>query len=395
MSLAKAISKNAPSLAAAQNTYKENVVAVNTLVNNVMSSKLPPLNQYPPDWQQFEISYVTATGDALDWVNNVLARLLSVPDEVQNYNPLISGLLQDAKRQAEALKNDPSNTAAKAALTNDLSSLSSQLSLVTTFISSTLTAIRGFKDDKLPEMATQLQSIADRSTQDADADQAQIDQLKADVKRLQDDISSLTAEIVGLGIADGAALTMGTIATIAAWPFGALTWLVMGPVVAVSSTFIALDAIKIKEDNAVIDADKKQITGLTADVSTLHLLSQNFAALASASQQVEANLQAVLNEWQTLESDVNAAITDINAATSDEQGSNFSAVVTDIDNAVTEWNAAYAQAGALHLDLKVNNASLAPGMSSDQVRSAMANATTMDAIQYFNSVGNMAQKKAA
>ena len=41
MALAKAFNKNAVSLAVAQTSYKQNVVAVNTLVISVLSSNLP------------------------------------------------------------------------------------------------------------------------------------------------------------------------------------------------------------------------------------------------------------------------------------------------------------------------------------------------------------------
>ncbi len=385
MSLALAIRKNSVSLAKTQNTYKQNVAAVNTLVTSVLASSLPTLNQNPPDWQDFVNAYEKANSDALNWVNDVMARLLDVPDEVRGYNNIISQLLQNAKTQADTLVSNPSDQSALDTLNQDLSSLSSQLNLITTFISGAVTSIRNFQD-VLPDMATQLQSIATKSTQDAQADQQQIDKLNADIASLQSEIKSLTAAIIGLAIVDGVALTIGVVATIALWPVGAAVWFVLGPAIAVATTYIALDAEKIKADKAAIAADQQEITGLTADVSTLHILANNFAAMASQTEEIEANLQAVLQEWQNLESDVNAAITDIRTAISDAGSADYNAVVTDINNAITEWNETYAQAGDLHLDLQVNNAKLEIGMSSDQVKSAMAQADTIGIIEYYNNI---------
>ena len=82
MALAKAIQKNALSLAVKQTSYKQNVVAVNTLVTSVLSSSLPTLNQNPPDWKQFQSAFEAADAGALTWVNNVMARLLNVPEGV-------------------------------------------------------------------------------------------------------------------------------------------------------------------------------------------------------------------------------------------------------------------------------------------------------------------------
>ncbi|WP_444933516.1 enterotoxin (HBL) [Microbulbifer sp. JTAC008] len=385
LSLAKAFKKSAEPIRDTQITYKQNVVAINTLVTSVLSSSLPTLNQNPPDWSDFVTAYTQANADALDWVNNVLARLLDVPGEVQSYNSVISQLLQDALSQANILKNDPSNSSALQILKNDLNSITSQLGIVSTFISGAIKAIQGFQD-KLPDMATQLQSIADNSVKDSQADEKKIADLKQDIKNLQADIKSLTASIVALGIADATAISLGTVASIVAFPEGLLTWFVMGPVAAVASTFIALDAAKIVADQKSIQDKQAEMDLITADVSTLQMLSQSFGQLAEETQQVEDNLQAVLQEWQTLESDVSDAISDIQTAISDEEGANYTAVINDLNDAVAEWNDAYSQAGSLFIELNVNNAELNIGMSSEQVKSAFSTGSTVGVIQYYNNL---------
>mgnify|MGYP001601419928 FL=1 len=107
MALANAFSKNALSLAVEQNAYKTNVIAVNTLITSVLSSKLPTLNTNPPDWKDFVSAYEKADADALSWVNNVMGRLLNVPDEVRSYNSTINLLLNDAKTQTQTLVKKP------------------------------------------------------------------------------------------------------------------------------------------------------------------------------------------------------------------------------------------------------------------------------------------------
>ena len=392
ISLAQAIRQRKQTLGDAQNTYKQNVVAVNTLITSVLSSSLPTLNQNPPDWAQFVQAYEQANSDALNWVNTVMSRLLDVPGDVQGYNNIISQLLQDAKTQANTLVGQPNNSAALLALNSDLSGLSGQMNLVVTFIAGAVTAVKNF-GDVLPGMATQLQTIATKSAYDANADKAQIAKLNSDIQKLQSDITSLTAAIVGLAIADGIALTLGVVATIAAWPVGALVWLMLGPAVAVATTYIALDAKQIVADKAQISQDQDRITGLTADVATLQVLATNFGTMASQTLVIQANLQAILQEWQTLESDINAAISDIRTAISDTTAKNFTAVVNDVNEAITEWNETYNQAGALTVTLQVNTASLQVGMSQSQVQSTLAGSPTISIIEYYNRVS--ATRKAA
>ena len=394
MALAHAFKKNALSLAVKQTVYKQNVVAVNTLITSVLSSSLPSLNQNPPDWNDFVSTYEKADAQALSWINEVMARLLNVPDDVRTHNDAVTQLFADAQTQAQALVQNPSDKTALTILDTDLSNLQSQFGLIVTFITGALTAIQNFKD-VLPALATELDTIATKSTKDANADQAQIDQLNKDIDNLHSEIKSLTNAIIALGIADGIALTLGVVATIAAWPVGALTWLVLGPAIAVASIYIALDAEKIKADKAAIKADEAQIDELTADVATLHILSKNFAAMSAQTVDIEANLQAVLAEWQTLESDVNNAVTDLRTAIADTSSANFGGVVSELADASKEWDAAYAQAGDLHLDLNVNNAELTIGMSSDEVKAATEAASTVDIITYYNQVTSLKAKKAA
>jgi hypothetical protein len=316
MALANAISKNALSLAVKQTSYKENVVAVNTLVTSVLSSSLPTLNTNPPDWKEFTAAFEAADAGALTWVNNVMARLLNVPDEVKSYNATITQLLADAKNQALTLEADPTNKTALQTLNTDLTNVNSTLSLVVTFISGALTAVKNFKDE-LPTLATNLQTIATNSAADAKADQAQIDKLNSDIDSLKAEIKSLTASIFALAIVDGIALTLGIVATIAAFPEGALVWFVLGPAVIAATAVIAIDGVKIKADNDLIKSDEAQITGLTADVAALQILSKNFTAMATEADDIEANLQAILVEWQALESDVALAVNDIKTAVTD------------------------------------------------------------------------------
>ena len=387
MALAQAISKNALSLAVKQTTYKENVVAVNTLITSVLSSNLPTLNQNPPDWKEFQSAFEAADTGALSWVNNVMARLLDVPDDVKSYNATIAQLLADAKSQAQTLETDPTNKTALQTLNTDLNNVSNTLNLVVTFISGALTAIKNFKDE-LPTLATNLQTIADKSAKDASADQAQIDKLNQDIDSLKAEIKSLTASIVALAVVDGIALTLGIVATIAAFPEGALVWFVLGPAVIAATAVIAIDGVKITADKKLIESDEQQITGLTADVAALQVLSKNFASMSAEATDIETNLQAILAEWQTLESDVNAAVSDIVEAVSDASSANFTAVVSELDDAMTQWAAAYKQSGDLHLELNVNSAQLQVGMTQDQILAATGAAPTVDINKYYNQIQN-------
>jgi hypothetical protein len=385
MLLTTAIKKHAATMAAAQTTYQQNVATVNTFINSVLSSKLPTLSTPPPDFANFATTYEQANSKALGWVNNVMGKLLNVPDDVAGYNGVILALLQDAQGLAQALLADPSDQNALDGLNADLDTVVRKLNLVTVFITNAIGTVRNF-GDVLPALATDLQTITSQSAQAAHADQAQIDEFNGHIAALNNDIKALQAAIIALGIADGVSITLGLVATIAAWPIGALTWLVLGPAVAIATTYIALDALKIKADVAQIEADQKQITGLTADVAALQVLTSNYTAMAEQTQQIQDSLQAVLAAWQWLVEEVATAIEESQQALSDAGSHQFQAVLDDLATAIQEWEAAFTQAGSLKLDLQVNPAPLQLGMSSHEVQTTLAAGQAISIIEYFNQV---------
>ncbi|ACL04453.1 conserved hypothetical protein [Desulfatibacillum aliphaticivorans] len=388
--LTLAIRNNMSAVAQAATDYKTNVVNVNTYMNNVLSSSLPEVDPEPKDWQDYVNAWETASSDALTWVNQCMGRLLSVPQDVESYNPIINSLLTDAINQTNLLIKNPQNKAALAALTNDLAQIPVQLSLVETFISGAVQALQNFQD-VLPDMATQLGNLSNLAVEDNKADQKQIQELTSKINDLQNDINSLTAAIVGLGIADASAIILGVIGSIVAFPEGLLSWLIFGPAVAVATTYIVLDAEKIKADKDEIDQYQKEMDQLTAACSVLASMSTMYGNLAAQSETIQDALKAILSAWQEMAADVAVAITDVQTAIADEKSANFQAVLKDLQGAQSEWQSADSLAASLVLDLQVNNAQLQIGMSQSTVGSTLQGGQVMDVIQYFNSIGLIAK----
>jgi phage host-nuclease inhibitor protein Gam len=383
MSLATAIGKHTDALGEAQTTYKEDVGVVNTFINAVLSSGLPGIHNPPPDWAEFATAHENAEAAARLWVNEVMARLLSVPKDVARYDDVIAATLANAGAQAGKLVENPNDAAARGLLETDLEVLADTLKLVNVFIQGSVKAVDEFSDT-LPTMASELQKIATRSATDAKADIALINELNSSVQELQQDIKDLTKALIGLGVADGVALTLGIIASVVAWPVGLVSWLFLGPVVAVSTTYIVLDSEKIVADKAKIKYDQEQISGLTESVATLQLLATQYQTMVTETSEIETRLGAILAVWQLLETDVNAAIADINAAIAEADAGAYEAVATDIATAAQTWQEADAVAGGLEMKMAVNTASLSLGMSGSELETALAGGESIDLITYFN-----------
>jgi hypothetical protein len=381
-----AIQKNAVPLGTTQATYKQEVIAVSMQMTSVLTSNLPTLNQSPPDLQDFISTLRDAKSDASDWVNTVLFRLLGVPGQVRTYQDSVVASLTSALNETNTLIQNPADSSAAAGLQDDLNNLRCTLTTVRTVIEDTVMAIESF-GDKLPRIAVDLDSIATRSAADAQADQQKIDELNDAIDDTKRAIRDLAIVLVALGVADGAIFTLGVVATIAAFPEGLAAWFFVGPLVAVLTVYVTLDAESLKSAVATLRFLEQEIQGITADAATLQVLSRNFGDLATGTTTVASSLNAVLQMWRNLETDVVDALADINAAIADKTSESFGRLRADLAQAMHEWNQLYALAGNLHLDLNVNTAGLQLGMSRSQVQAAAAKGKVVDIIQYYNTLG--------
>lgn len=383
MSITMALKKNQDAVSSTITDYQTNVITVCMYAASVLKSSLPTLMTPPPDWESFQTAYSSASAAALNWTNSVMGQLLSMPQSVQSYHKNITSLLSDASDQAALLVINPNDSSAQQQLAGDLTQLSGVFNLVATFIASAADSIEAF-DNMLPQQAADLQLIATNSLQAANADQAEIMQLQDAIDALNDQIKQDAIAIGALVGVDAVAIVLGTVATIAAFPVGALTWLLFVPIIAVATTFLALDAYDIQQCKQNIDAAKAQMSGLTAECAVLQATSSNFSTLATQSQNMGDVVQAVLEAWQTLEADMSQAINDINQTITDEGLLNWSDVATDLATATNDWQATYQQAGSLALTPVASDANVEIGMSASLVQQTISTTPTIPFLAWLN-----------
>lgn len=71
-----------------------------------------------------------------------------------------------------------------------------------------------------------------------------IAELKQLIKNANSEINSLAAAIGGLSVALAASIAISVIAVAAAGPFGMVTWIFTGAIIATSIAFIAIDSLE-------------------------------------------------------------------------------------------------------------------------------------------------------
>lgn len=278
---------------------------------------------------------------------------------------------------------DPKANFVRDILISDLELLQGQFEMISIMLETTVDSITVFKN-RIPEIAKELRHIVDLSKESVGVDRNKIDKLNKEIQQLNDDIKKLSLEIAGLAITDGIAVILGSVAAIAAWPFGLVSWLVLGPAIFVASTFIVLDSIEIYNDKKKIEAAQGDVNDLESSIVVLDNLAIQFEEMSNNVSLLESHAQAVLNEWLLLEQDTKDALEAIKASLNNTDNDNFQTVCEDLENAQTEWNNVYMQASLLNIDIYINDAQLEAGMSQSEIESATQNGKTVTIFEYYN-----------
>jgi predicted nucleic acid-binding Zn-ribbon protein len=294
---------------------------------------------------------------------------------------VLSGLFDDAVTQASALVANPDNSTLKSLLTADLTNIQKTLNLVNIFITGTQNSIAKFGSQTLSDAATSLELVAYDAYEDYQIDQQKIDDLKKQIKNLQDEIASLAAEI-GINAALVAAeLTVGWVFAASLGPAGLI---LIGCSVAASATVIALDAIQLEKDQAALQQAQAALSSTEQDAAALQNTSDSFTTLANQTTALDTSIAGISSAWQALESDMTAAITDVNKAIAENKTTDFQDVYADLVAAQEAWNDAYSASTLLHVNVQGNPAQMNVSMSQSQVTRALNEDPTVDFVTYIN-----------
>jgi len=364
-------------------TYVRNYIDVCNYVSAVNQSKLPVLNIPPAHWTEYETCLVDAKTAAIQWVNEIAARLKALPAELINADEDMLKLFNSVIEQCNYLIKDPTDEHARRKLKKNIDYSLADIRDLAEKLDSIIKRMSSFRDT-LPEQARNLQRIADLALEDEKVDKRQIEDLKKQVKDIKTEISKLNDEIAALSIALGAAVVLSVVAVVAVGPIGMVSWIFTGAAVAVSATYIAIDSNKIKSLKTKTKALESDMNDYTNDVAALQLTSQTFSELVEKAQAVENNMKYILDIWKALEYDLTKIAKEIENSGVKYNSEDWKAVKSGFEKVIQLWNQFQKEVQLCNLnDMKGNTAKLEIGMNSAEVEKALKNGQDVELIKYL------------
>lgn len=363
--------------------YVNNFIAVCNYIAAVNSTDLPALRKPVAHWNEYSTALINAKQAAIEWTNQIAANLKALPHDLIEKNEGMLSVFNEAVELCDQIIEDPTRKRLVTNLEDCIDDATRNINKMLKELSHVLELLKKYHDS-LPNQAAELTKIANLAMADKQVDQNKIAELKQLIKNANSEINSLAAAIGGLSVALAASIAISVIAVAAAGPFGMVTWIFTGAIIATSIAFIAIDSQKIVTLKAKIKANQESMDDYTADVAALQNTADIFDALAKQAIQMEECVQFIVDIWEALGNDLNNIKQDIAKAGDNVGKKEWLEVKNSFIEATALWNTFIEKVALLDLDnVQANTSKLELGMTEEQVKAACERGETKDIIEYL------------
>lgn len=363
-------------------SYTKNFLAVCGYVAAVNKTGLPALKYPMPAWDEFSAALLEAKASALEWTNNIVANLKSLPHDILQKNENMMDLFDEAILLCTKLTENPRPSRIKE-LCDTIDDLLLTINSIQKKLANTLKILTEYHNS-LPTQAKKLQLLANQSLKTKEVDEKKVEELRNLVSTASSEISSLNAAIAGMSIAIASSVFISVVAVAAAGPLGCLSFIFTGAVVGVSIAYIVIDSQKIKNLKEQINMTQNSMDEYTQDISTLKLLADGYNNLAKQAIEMENCMQFIISAWNAMRIDIQAIKSEIEHAQDLWTKQEWTDMQKDFEVATGLWKQFIEKTNLYDLnEVKACDCKLELGMNKDEVKNEVEKSDTIDLIEYL------------
>lgn len=369
-----------------QTDYVEKLIEINQFMIGILKSEIPAIYPVPAHMCEYAEQLKIAQASALTWNSTINAHLLSVPKNcIENLNDL-KDLFEKAICDVKSLQEDLTSEYVKKQLTNKIGQSKNGIENMIEEVQTLINKLKSFHSD-MPAQAKALEQIASLMSEDSKTDVKKVKDLQDAIQNMNDEIKSLTGAIVGLGIADGAAFVLSGLALLAG-PIGMLTWIFTGAAIAVATTVIVLNSIKISNLNETIHNKENEAGEYNTAIATLNEQANMYKDLANQILSLQESLSFMISEWRKIITGLDEIESEILTASNDYDKEDWESVGTDFEQAKQKCEAIIEPIKKLDIsNLQGTDAKIEIGMTEEEIKRAMENAKTESIVDYIRKIG--------
>lgn len=308
------------------------------------------------------------TIELLDSLESLFENAMKLAQELQKETPTI--LVEEAKKDLKL----------------NINTCISKLVMLVNYLQGLVEGLDKCKNT-FPQQEQQMKEISQKLKKISSYDGDKVKKLKSDINGMRDEISSLSAAIAGLGLADLTGLLLGVLALAGAGPAGLFAWIFVGAVIAVSTTYIVLDAKKIKDLNAQIKANLKEVSDYEADIVLVDQQALAFQEFSTKLTRLQNGMEFIISAWKGVIDDLNDMKTLMDTSIKNISKSEWEVIEENLNTAVNKNKDLKARVKQYDIsDVKFTDAKMEVGMSQDEIKNTIDKAGKMTVDAYINKV---------
>lgn len=245
--------------------------------------------------------------------------------------------------------------------------------------------LQKFASDSVKNIVEDLNTIEQQLMKGEDVDQSRIEQLNRDIEKLEGEISQLEAAIAGLTIGIGVSATSIILGAVFGGIAGGIVCgVAFGILIAISGTFIGLDAAKITAYNDQIAFDEQQLSIYDQDIVTIQQLEKQFQGFLDNVENVINALDTINEAWGTLAQDSENMVSDIKAAADDLKEEAWEAMKNELNEVVNVCEEFDEHIKVVDVsEATVTVADIKFGMSAEEIEAAVNAAEKIPYTRYM------------
>lgn len=358
---------------------------------SVYKTPMPALN-FPPDDTEEILKDRQNIINAMDyWNRQIFSGLSTLPDYVKEKMSRLCGETKSALEYVGKLEICGDKDEYEHLVKNLLYSLEDmmrEVDAVKVELQSFVTDIETFKGEKLDLAYTNMADLVERLKNDESIEQNKVNKLMSDIHKLQGELNSAIAALVGSCIAVGASIALIVLGAVFCGPeAGVALGIFLGIPALIGVSFIAINSIKIEEYKQAIEADENEMNLREMDIAMLQIMAEQYAGFMDGMSALKENVSALYDIWNGVATDIKEIHDWIEAHNEKGEIENWSEMKEGLNGIISTCGEISETMDIVDIsDLQVSTASLELGMSSEEVEKAVKSAETIPFLEYVKAV---------
>lgn len=369
--------------------YKTNILLLNSYVTGIVTTSLPTFNILPENYAEYLKFYGAAQLEAKKWVKTIYTNLIMVPGVIADRTGITQKTLNDAQTYLERIILKPDDGFAVMMFQQDLKDAQAVIDNMISTNQLLLDQLNDYQSTSLDIIQDNLKCLTETMMAGADVDERKIAELISRINALERDIKSQTTSVVGGSLLVVTGIVMCSLALFTGWGTvaGIAGAVACGGIAIAGGSIVGTSSRKIMDDKEEIKNAQAKCSLYEQDIAALKTAADTFDKFCLQMDEMKGYLADIIEVWQTIHDELGELHNDVEEASQEFSRQDWEQVRSSLQSAAEVCGRITVWMGDLDIsDIQATDAVIAPGMTEEEIRTALKAGNTISFEEYILAV---------